>query len=493
MINRINRGAFMASMKTTKNSKPSNEAKTQHDIPVNDETDDLIDTIAYRRLTPEDMTPEGKIPIIITGNSSDELKKAKAGIAKGFSIEDAKFRDELPIVDGLKVDVDPAQFRKLMKSLPEGTNVVLDTKIKFSKPQSFKLEAKSEEKIERPSLDIANSTLGVNRLWEQGFTGKGVGICVIDSGIYPHKDFGDRIKGFVDMNDGQLKPYDPYGHGTHVAGIAAGSGVESNGKFKGVAPDADIIGVRITSVAEAIKGIQWAIENKDTYNIKVVNMSLGDFPIKSYKTDPWAQAAEKAWDSGIMVVVAAGNEGPGEGTVSTPGIDPKVLTVGAIDDKNTPEREDDSISLFTSRGPTTPDGLVKPDVVAPGVEIFGPLSPGSTLDSDDLPHVDNKYIAMSGSSMATPIVSGLAALLIQANPDLTNNDIKKIMMETAENYIPGLKPTDQGAGLVDPLESLQVALNRKKGGSVDVPSIVKPADDAPILLSDNVARKNQNA
>lgn len=490
MINRINRGAFMASMKTTKNSKPSNEAKTQHENPVSNDVDALVDTIAYRRLTPEDMTPEGKIPIIITGNCSDDLKKAKAGIAKGFSIEDARFRDELPLVDGLKVDVDPAQFRNLMKSLPDGTNVVLDTRIKFSKPQNFRMEARDEDRAERPALDIANSTLGINRLWEQGFTGKGVGICVIDSGIHPHKDFGDRIKGFVDMNDGQVKPYDPYGHGTHVAGIAAGSGVESNGKFKGVAPDADIIGVRITSVAEAIKGIQWAIENKDTHNIKVLNMSLGDFPIKSYQTDPWAQAAAKAWDAGIMVVVAAGNEGPGEGTVSTPGIDPKVLTVGAIDDKNTPEREDDTISLFTSRGPTTPDGLIKPDVVAPGVEIFGPLSPGSTLDTDDLPHVDDKYIAMSGSSMATPIVSGLAALIIQANPDLTNNEIKQILMETAENYIPGLKPTDQGSGLVDPMESLQVALKWRKDGSSDIPDI-KPAEEAPILLSDSAARKNQ--
>ena len=493
MINHINRGSFMASMRTNKHSKPSNEARNQHDIQHEDDVDALVDTIAYRRLTPEDMTPDGKIPIIITGEKSGDLSRAKTEIAKGFSIDEAKFRDELPLVDGLKVDVKPEKFRQLMKALPKGTNVVLDSKIKFPKPEYFTPETKNKSREERPSLDIANSTLGINRLWDQGYTGKGVGICVIDSGIHPHKDFGDRIKGFVDMNDGQLKPHDPYGHGTHVAGIAAGSGVESNGKYRGVAPDADIVGVRITSVTEAIKGIQWAIEHKDEYNIKVINMSLGDFPIKSYKTDPWAQAAEKAWEAGIMVVVAAGNEGPGEGTVSTPGIDPKVLTVGAIDDQNTPEREDDTMSLFSSRGPTTPDGLVKPDVVAPGVEIFGPLSPGSTLDTDDLPHVENKYVAMSGSSMATPIVSGLAALLIQANPDLSNDEIKKIMMETAENYIPGVKPTDQGAGLVDPLESLQVALQKKKGEAKDITSIVKKEDYSPILVSDNKARQNPNA
>jgi len=489
MINRITPGSFSSSMKTSRTPKSSKESNTRSNSVRHKQDGDTYDSVGFNRLTPEDLTPDGKISIIVSGKSKSAMRYLKKKIAKNFTIQEAKFSDELPIVGGLKIEVDPYNFKKLMKSMPKGTQVTLDTKIRFPKPSQLRLKAEKAKQEVRPSLDISNSTLGINRLWEKGYTGKGVGICVIDSGLHPHKDFEGRIKAFVDMNDGKKKPYDPYGHGTHVTGIAAGSGVESSGKYKGVAPDADIIGVRITSVGEAIKGIQWAIENKDKYGIRILNMSLGDFPIKSYKTDPWAQAAEKAWDAGLLVVVAAGNEGPGEGTISTPGIDPKVLTVGAIDDKNTPEREDDSISLFTSRGPTTPDGLVKPDISAPGVEIYGPLSPGSTIDTPDLPHAGEKYIAMSGSSMSTPIVSGLAALLLQANPDLTNQEIKDILMETAENYIPNLKPTDQGAGLVDPLESLQVALKRRK--TKNLPMVIKKQETLPMLVADDVVKRNR--
>lgn len=486
MIQRINRGSFGSSMRTSSKSQPSDQGENVHQKAPETKSDDVRDSIGFSHFTSEDMTPEGKIPIIISGNDKNSLEDLKSKIAKDFSIDQAKFKDELPLVDGLKVDVDPYNFKRLMKSLPPETTVALDSKIKYPIPTKISQPIPDPEKEERPALDIANSTLGVNRLWEQGFTGKGIGICVIDSGLYPHKDFDGRLKAFVDMNEGKKKPYDPLGHGTHVAGVAAGSGAESAGKYKGVAPDADLVGIRITSVAEAIKGIQWAIENKDKYNIKVLNMSLGDFPLKSYKDDPWSQAAAKAWDAGLVVVVAAGNEGPGEGTISTPGIQPKVITVGAIDDRNTPEREDDVMAHFSSRGPTSPDGLEKPDIVAPGVDIYGPLSPGSTLDTSDMPHYENKYISMSGSSMATPLVSGLSALLLQANPNLTNEDIKKILMNTAEKYIPSVKPTDEGAGLIDPLESLQVALGKKKPNVVTA----KKEENLPMLISDNVVKSN---
>ena len=199
-----------------------------------------------------------------------------------------------------------------------------------------------------------------------------------------------------------------------------------------------------------------------------------------------AQAAEKAWDKGIVVVVAAGNEGPNEGTVSTPGIAPSVITVGAIDDQNTPQRDDDRIADFSSRGPTMPDGLEKPDIVAPGVEIYGPLSPDCTLDTPDMPHVGKEYIAISGSSMATPLVSGVAALLLQANPDLTNDEIKQILVSTAEDYLPRVDKNDQGAGLLDPYESMQVALKMKqeKGGDPAAIENMKKKEVVPMHIAD---------
>jgi len=490
MINRVTPGSFSASMRTSNKSTPTDEVTVRHEADTEGKSGSAIyDNFGFSNFTPEDLTPEGKVPIIIAGRSERSIKLLKTKLAKEFGADQVKFKEDLPLVGGTKIEIDPYNFRKVMKALPKGTQVVLDSKIKYPKPEQLRPKIPDPEKEKRPALDIANSTLGINRLWEQGYTGKGVGICVIDSGLHPHKDFEGRVKAFIDIHDGKEKPYDPYGHGTHVTGIAAGSGAESNGKYKGVAPDADIVSIRITSVSEAVKAIQWAIENKDEYGIDVVNMSLGDFPIKSYKSDPWAQAAEKAWDSGLLVVVAAGNEGPGKGTISTPGIDPKVITVGAIDDKNTPERDDDTMARFSSRGPTTPDGITKPDVVAPGVEIFGPLSPGSTLDTPDLPHVGKKYIGISGSSMATPLVSGLGALLLQANPELTNNDIKRILMDTAEKYLPKAKPNDQGAGLIDPLEALQIALLRKNPRAL--PMVVEKKENLPMLIADDIVRKKK--
>ncbi len=493
MVGKVNPNPFPVS--SGGNKVPlSSKAKTPKKSPFSKKDLEKIknlDTLVD--IPPDNLTPNGKIPVIITSKNRKALKKLKKNIYKHFSPEEAKVKDKLELVDGVKVEVDPYNLKKLIKYIPKGSSVVLDKKIPYPTPDELRKKLTKGGDPTRPAFDIANSTLGINLLWEKGYTGKGMTLCVIDSGIYPHPDLKDKIKVFVDMAEGKNKPYDPYGHGTHVAGIAVGTGKASEGKFRGVAPDADLVGVRITSVSEAIKGIQWAIKNKDKYNIKVINLSLGDFPLKSYKDDPWAQAVEKAWDAGIVVVVAAGNEGPGEGTISTPGYDPKVITVGAMDDKNTPERSDDTIARFSSRGPTTPDGLDKPDVVAPGVEIFGPLSPNSTLDTPDLPHYGKSYIAISGSSQATAIVSGLALLLCQSNPKLTPNDIKKIIKTTADKYLPNVDKYDEGSGLVDPIESLQVALGTKK----PKPSKVKN-EKVPMLLADNstlkrVRRRKKNS
>jgi serine protease AprX len=280
---------------------------------------------------------------------------------------------------------------------------------------------------------------------------------VIDSGIFPHADLKDRIVGWVDFAEGKKKPTDKYGHGTHVAGLAAGSGQKSGGAIKGVAPEANLVGVRIGSIADAIKALNWVIENKDELNISVVNMSLGDIPSKGWKNDPWAQATHRAIDAGLVVVVSAGNEGPEPRTIATPGILPAAITVGAVDDSGTLDPADDQLTRFSSRGPSL-DGLGKPDVVAPGKRIFGPLSPSSSFDVPTFPKAAGGYFAISGTSQATPLVAGLAALLKQANPDLTQADLQRILKDSAYHYS-NLDKAAVGSGLVQADKALQMALS----------------------------------
>ena len=204
------------------------------------------------------------------------------------------------------------------------------------------------------------------------------------------------------------------------------------------------------TASEAIKGVQWVLENKDRLGINVINMSLGDTPNVSYKDDLWTQLVEKAIWGGMVVVVSAGNEGSNNAshTISRPGIDPLAITVGAIDLKGTVDVSDDVVAPFSSRGPTTPDEIPKPDIVAPGVRIFGALAPNSRLDQPELAHVGRDYLGISGTSQATPIVAGAAALMLQANPRLTQAQVKAILMKTARKYLHE-DVMAQGAGVID--------------------------------------------
>jgi serine protease AprX len=474
MTEQISQKSF-SSLKLPGNIRLYLKKEEPEELELNDQ--EATDTLNSMALKSDYYTSKGKIPLIISNTSKEQIDYLKNQISDEFSPEEASIVSNLPIVGGFEVEVEPDTFAKLMKTVPPESSVIVDSKLGFPDPNDLIIET-DKEVLNRPPIDHRDSTLNLAELWKQGYTGKGVGICVIDSGIYPHVDFGDRITKFVDMHEGKEYPYDPYGHGTYVAGIAAGSGISSDGLYRGIAPGAELIGVRITTVAEAIKAIQWATENKDEYNIKVMNLSLGDYPIKSYKDDPWSQAAEKAWDAGIVVVAASGNEGPDPGSISTPGINPKIITVGYIDDKNTPKLEDDEIPDNTSRGPTFPDDLEKPDLVAPGVGIHGPIPPDSEMerlaklagigiyDTDNSSNKTNKneyesYLASTGSSAATPMVAGTAAVLLEANPDLTPDEIKEIMTSTAINYIRNATPYDQGKGLLDPPASLEEALNLK--------------------------------
>lgn len=294
----------------------------------------------------------------------------------------------------------------------------------------------------RAFLDVATRSIGSRDVQAKlEYTGKGVTIAIVDTGIYPHADLTrpkNRILKFVDLVNGKTEPYDDQGHGTHCAGDAAGNGYQSEGLYTAPAPEANLVGVKVLDgngsgqLSTVIRGIEWCVKNKQKYNIRVLSLSLGAPAFESYRDDPVAQAVEKAWHSGIVVCAAAGNEGPYPMTISTPGLDPMIITVGAADDHNTVTRGDDEKASFSSRGPTI-DQLVKPDVYAPGTDIVSLSAPGSQLEKQ-LPEnrVGEHYIRLSGTSMATPICAGVVAQLLEANPYLSPNDVKSILMSTSQ-------------------------------------------------------------
>jgi len=193
---------------------------------------------------------------------------------------------------------------------------------------------------------------------------------------------------------------------------------------------------------------------KDRYGIKVLNLSLGTDSTQSYRVDPLNYAVERAWDSGITVVVAASNNGPAAGTISKPGDDPLVVTVGAVDDMGTPALADDQLPDFSSRGPTAADGLAKPDVVAPGAHVVSLRAPGSAIDTQFPTYVDGSYRKGSGTSMSTGVVSGAVALMLQANPNLTPDRIKYSLTSTARAAASNDRMA-VGAGVIDAYGALR--------------------------------------
>ena len=321
------------------------------------------------------------------------------------------------------------------------------------------------------SLDIVDATVYASTAWNLGFTGTGVGVAVIDSGIYQDDDLTDsshnsRVVYSESFVDGTT-PTDQFGHGTHVAGIIGSAGVDSIGPgftrtFKGVAPGVNLINLRVLDAngigleSDVIAAIQRAIQLKSTYNIRVMNLSLGRPVFESYTLDPLCQAVEAAWNAGIVVVVAAGNSGRdnsmgtnGYATIQSPGNDPSVITVGATKTKGTPYRWDDTIASYSSKGPTPIDHIVKPDLVAPGNNVVSILAPNSMLAKlypktlISYSYYDpgyygfsRDYYCLSGTSMASPVVAGAAALLIQKTPSLTPDQVKARLMKTAGKLFP---------------------------------------------------------
>jgi serine protease AprX len=325
-------------------------------------------------------------------------------------------------------------------------------------------------RVDQPFL----RSIRADSAWSRA-TGRGVGVAVIDTGIAGDlPDFqtprnGSRVIASAVTNPCARDANDQYGHGTHVAGLIAGNGLVYNnglhGKYMGVAPRANLVSVKVsdddgnTTVLDVIYGIQFAVDNKSAYGIRVMNLSLSSTTAESYRTDPLDAAVESAWFSGIAVVTAAGNEGGlNDGVTFAPANDPWVITAGALDDKGTFTRLDDVLASWSSRG-LTQDGVAKPEVLAPGARLVSTLAPNSdfaNLCSSCI--VDNgRYFRAGGTSMSAAVVSGAAALLIEAHPDWTPAQVKGALTSKLVD-VPGAGGVIDVAGALDANSAFSVNL-----------------------------------
>lgn len=359
-----------------------------------------------------------ELPVIV------QLRESNTELENGIMDISTKVKSSLPLINGIACNLTTDIIYGLANN-PDIEYISFDSKV-FTQ------------------LDIAVPTMEARFPHERGYRGAGITIAVIDTGVSPHQDLtrpANRIVGFKDFINKKSFPYDDNGHGTHVAGIIAGNGYSSRGKYAGIAPESNILAIKALNgegsgnTSNIIAAISYAIETKDQYNTKILNLSIGSPANNNCSKDPLCKAVDEAMKSGLIVVAAAGNSGPSDKTILSPGINPNVITVGAVDDKRTIDPTDDTIAPFSSRGPTN-EGYPKPDVVAPGVNINS-LS-NTKLDS---------YSSLSGTSMATPLVSGAVALLLNKYNNLKPKEVKDKLLKSCID----LKDSKeiQGAGLLN--------------------------------------------
>ena len=447
--------------------------------------------------------------VLVRYTQNNDATFAARGAASGVKAKVARYERSLRLLGVSSVTVTLEQLEKLLD----------DPSIETISPNlPVALTAELGE------LDVNPRAMGADAVWPDaargyrsgGVNGAGITVAILDSGVAPAKDLHYRLIAFKDFVNGRTAPYDDHGHGTHVAGIVAGSGASSSGlqakrTYRGVAPGAGLVVAKVLdaqgggNVADVLAGIEWCIANRTAYNIRVMSLSLGHAVMESYKTDPLCQAVQKASEAGIVVVASAGNRGGGYGGVGSPGNAPSAITVGAANTRQTVERSDDVITTYTSRGPTRYDFLIKPDLVAPGNKVVSVRAPGSTLDTrypetrvepavylnDPDPAAESSYASLSGSSMATPAVAGAVALALEANPYLTPYAAKAAVMYSAQRLSGPdpvwmttitYDPCTQGAGLLNVPGLIEtVSLLRPDTGFVARPSLKSFIAGEPVV------------
>jgi subtilase family protein len=341
----------------------------------------------------------------------------------------------------------------------------------YSVTRNARIELHQVSSSYDPSNDLG-SLYNVNRqiqapeMWKKGWTGRGVGIALIDSGVVPVNGLstpGKIVNGLDISFESQaenLRYLDSFGHGTHMAGIIAGrdsaavAGSYDKKEYAvGVAPEAHIVNVKVadyegaTDVSQVLAAIDWVVEHRNDsgLNIRVLNLSFGTDGTQGYGVDPLAHAAEVAWRKGIVVVVAAGNSGFGTPKLNNPAYDPYVIAVGATQANATPDAKDDLVPAWSSRG----DGTRNPDLVAPGTSIASLRAPGSYIDGlNPQAVVYDRFFKGSGTSQSAAVVSGAAALIVHQRPSATPDQVKKLLMSYADR-MPNADAVAQGAGVVN--------------------------------------------
>jgi serine protease AprX len=440
------------------------------------------------------------------GRDGRPVTQARPGrpnsLARGYKVDPAMARLRtlrpqetssviVTLVPGARLPQEFARYARPNAQLRTINGQVLDLPNRVisqleARPEVFQIHENRPIKADNYRTSFTIGSRAVQRGY--GFTGAGVGVAVIDSGIttwhddltnrssvsYPYGD--QRVAAFVDFVNGQALPYDDQGHGSHVSGIIAGNGYDSGGNKSGVAPDASLVSLKVLdasgrgTIANAIAALDWVLAHHAEYNIRVVNMSVGATVHESYWTDPLTLAAKRVVDAGITVVTAAGNRGRNEngdpqyGGISSPANAPWVLTVGASSTGGTTRRDDDSMAGFSSRGPSLFDWGAKPDLVAPGygtVSLADPFGTFYTSKAQYLvlgtgPMAYQPYLTLSGTSMAAPVVAGTVALMLQANPSLTPNAVKAILQYTAQDNS-SFNALTEGAGFLNAIGAVRLA------------------------------------
>jgi serine protease AprX len=334
----------------------------------------------------------------------------------------------VPIAHGMATELTPSLVEHFSHD-PNVARIIYDAPVRLS---DAPFDPAGLATVYASVVDAA-----VDRTHDHRLTGRAIGVAVIDSGIAPHADLDARVIASVNFNPTVTGTGDAFGHGTAVASIIAGDGGRGKGRYVGIAPEANLINLRVNDGTGAaptsaiLNAILWAVANQDRYNIRVMNLSLLASVAESYRTSPIDAAVEYAWLHGIVVVVAAGNLGP-QSALYAPANDPYVITVGATDDHGTVAVSDDTLGRFSSYG-VTQDGYPKPDLVAPGLHIVAALAPGSNFALNHPDHlVGSRYIQLSGTSVASPIVAGVAALYLQRNDDVRPGQVKALLRATAQ-------------------------------------------------------------